>query len=104
MAMLHQRGRPSLEMGGEVLVHLEHGYLILAENIAESIVSQNFSAVLRILQVVRANVLPHLAHYLAPSKWARARRVAEEATTQAVKARLLDDAGHYDELVAKADP
>jgi hypothetical protein len=29
--------------------------------------------------------------------------VAEGATTQAVKARLLDDAGHYDELVANAD-
>jgi hypothetical protein len=34
---------------------------------------------------------------------ARARRVAEGATTRAVKARLLDDAGHYDELAAKAD-
>jgi hypothetical protein len=31
------------------------------------------------------------------------RRVAEAATTRAVKARLLDDAGHYDELAAKAD-
>ena len=38
-AVRHQRGRPSLEMGGEVLVHLEHGYLILAENVAEFIVS-----------------------------------------------------------------
>ena len=36
-------------------------------------------------------------------KAARARQFAEEATTQAVKARLLDDAGHYDELVANAD-
>ena len=34
---------------------------------------------------------------------ARARRVAEGATTRAVKARLLDDADHYDELAAKAD-
>ena len=33
----------------------------------------------------------------------RARRVAEGATTRAVKARLLDDADHYDELAAKAD-
>jgi hypothetical protein len=34
---------------------------------------------------------------------ARARRVAEEVTTQAVKARLLDDARYNDELAAKAD-
>jgi hypothetical protein len=34
---------------------------------------------------------------------ARARRVAEAATTRAVKARLLDDADHYDELAANAD-
>jgi hypothetical protein len=32
---------------------------------------------------------------------ARARRVAEVATTRAMKARLLDDAGQYDELVAR---
>ena len=34
---------------------------------------------------------------------ARARRVAEVATTRAVKARLLDDAVRYDELAAQAD-
>jgi hypothetical protein len=34
---------------------------------------------------------------------ARARHVAESVTTQAVKARLVDDAVHYDELVANAD-
>jgi hypothetical protein len=33
----------------------------------------------------------------------RARRVAEGATTEAEKARLLDDADHYDELAANAD-
>jgi hypothetical protein len=32
-----------------------------------------------------------------------ARHVAEGVTTQAVKARLLDDAIHYDELAANAD-
>jgi hypothetical protein len=34
---------------------------------------------------------------------ARARHVADGVTTQAVKARLLDDAVHYDELAANAD-
>jgi hypothetical protein len=34
---------------------------------------------------------------------ARARHVAEGVTTQVVKARLLDDAVHYDELAANAD-
>ena len=45
---------------------------------------------------------PHPAAYYRRQA-ARARRVAEGATTQAVKARLLDDAGHYDELATKAD-
>jgi len=45
---------------------------------------------------------PHAAAYYRRQA-ARARRVAEAATTRAVKARLLDDAGHYDELAAKAD-
>ena len=34
---------------------------------------------------------------------ARARHVAGCVATQAVKARLLDDAVHYDELAANAD-
>jgi hypothetical protein len=29
--------------------------------------------------------------------------MAEGVTTRAMKARLLDDAAHYDELAAKAD-
>jgi hypothetical protein len=45
---------------------------------------------------------PHAAAYYRRQA-ARAQRVAEGATTKAVKARLLDDAGHYDELAAKAD-
>ena len=45
---------------------------------------------------------PHPAAYYRRQA-ARARRVAEGATTQAVKARRFDDAGHYDELAAKAD-
>jgi hypothetical protein len=45
---------------------------------------------------------PHPAAYYRRQA-ARARRVAEGATTQAVKVRLLDDAGRYDELAAQAD-
>jgi hypothetical protein len=44
---------------------------------------------------------PHPAAYYRRQA-ARARRVAEGATTRAVKARLLDDAGHYDELADRA--
>ena len=51
-------------MAGEVLVHFEHGHLVLAEDLPELVVGQDFAAVLRVLQVVRADVLPHLAHYL----------------------------------------
>ena len=46
--------------------------------------------------------IPHAAAYYRRQA-ARARRVAEGATTKAVKARLLDDADHYDEFAAKAD-
>jgi hypothetical protein len=45
---------------------------------------------------------PHAAAYYRRQA-ARARRVAEAATTRAVKARLPDDADHYDELAAEAD-
>ena len=45
---------------------------------------------------------PHPAAYYRQQA-ARARRVAEGVTTQAVKARLLDDAFYNDELAAKAD-
>ena len=45
---------------------------------------------------------PHAAAYYRRQA-ARARRVAEGATPKAEKARLLDDADHYDELAAKAD-
>ena len=49
-----------------------------------------------------AAMRPHpAAHYRRQA--VRARRVAEAATTRAVKARLLDDADHYDELAAEAD-
>src|ERR1700747_1322944 len=60
-------------MAGEVLVHLEHGHLILAEDPPELIVGQDFAAVLRVLQVVRAGVLPHLAHPRAPGPAAPSR-------------------------------
>jgi hypothetical protein len=45
---------------------------------------------------------PHPAGYYRQQA-ARARRVAEGATTQAVKARLFDDAVRYDELAVAAD-
>ena len=39
----------SFQMLGKVLVHLEHGHLVLAENLLELVVSQDFAAVLWIL-------------------------------------------------------
>src|SRR5882762_7074159 len=55
-----------LQMAGKVLVHLEHRHRVLAEDPPEVIVRQNFASVLWVLQVVQANVLPHLAHHLSP--------------------------------------
>jgi hypothetical protein len=34
---------------------------------------------------------------------ARTRQIAEGVTTRTMKARLLEEAAHYDELAAKAD-
>src|ERR1700726_4881584 len=62
---------PSLQMAGKVLVRLEHRHLVLAEDPPELIVGQDFASVLWVLQVVQANVLPHLAHHLSP--WQRVR-------------------------------
>src|SRR4051812_44211011 len=59
-------------MPGEMLVHLEHGHLVLAEDALELVVGQDLAAVLRVLQVVGLDVVPHLAHHLAPGQrsWA----------------------------------
>src|SRR3954447_7952109 len=64
------------QVPGEVLVHLEHGHLVLAEDALELVVGQDFTTVLRVLQVVGLDVLPHLAHHLAPGQrfWADHRR------------------------------
>jgi hypothetical protein len=45
---------------------------------------------------------PHPAAYYRRQA-ARARAIAEEVTTRAIKGRLLNDAVHFDHLAAKAD-
>ena len=45
---------------------------------------------------------PHSAAYYR-RKAARARQTAEEVTTRAMKARLLDEAVHCDQLAVDAD-
>jgi hypothetical protein len=45
---------------------------------------------------------PHPAAYYRRQA-TRARQIAESVTTRAMKARLLDEAAHYDELAEKAD-
>ena len=47
-------------------------------------------------------VPPHSPAYYRRQA-ARARQVAEGVTTRAMKARLLEEAVHYDELAAEAD-
>ena len=53
------------EMLGQVLVHFEHGALVGAKNLAEFVVSKNFPLIVRILQVILANVIPNLRNDLA---------------------------------------
>jgi hypothetical protein len=49
-----------------------------------------------------AEIPPHPAAYHR-RKAARARQVAEEVTTRVMKAKLLDEAAHYDLLATEAD-
>ena len=44
---------------------------------------------------------PHPAAYYRRAE--RAREIAEEVTTRAIKARLLNDAVYFDQLAAKAE-
>src|SRR5438309_10347154 len=53
----------------KVLVHLEHADPVLAaEDLLQLVVGKDFPLVLRILQVVLANVVPDLRHDLAARK------------------------------------
>src|SRR4051794_11499674 len=53
----------------EMLVHLEHADPVLTpKDPFQLVVGKNFSFVLRILQVVSANVVPNLRHDLAARK------------------------------------
>src|SRR4051812_30803313 len=60
------------QVPGEVFVHLEHGHLVLAEDALELVVGQDLTAVVGVLQVVGLDVVPYLAHHLAPGQrfWA----------------------------------
>ena len=62
---------------GRGLVHLEHAYLALAaEDSLEFLVSQDLPLVLRVLEILGLDVLPHLAHHLGAGN-------GEEPTTAA---------------------
>ena len=61
----------SLQVLGKVLVHLEHGHLVLTEDLPELIVGQDLAAVLRVLQIMRLDVVPNLAHHRAPRQGLR---------------------------------
>src|SRR5687768_11763476 len=56
------------QMVRQMLVHLEHAAAVLAEDLAQLVVRHNFSFVLRVLQVVLANVIPNLGNHLAARK------------------------------------
>src|SRR4249919_1263328 len=62
--------RSLFQMVREVLVHFEHADPILApEDRLKRRVCNNFPFVLRILQVVLADVIPNLGHHLAARQW-----------------------------------
>src|SRR6478672_4869154 len=66
-----------LQMVRQMLVHFEHADAVLApEDLLQLVVSQDFPFVLRVLQVVFTNVIPHLRNDLA----ARQRRTAADCS------------------------
>ena len=72
------------EMLRQMLVHFEHGALVDAKDLLELVVGKNFPLVIRVLQVVLANVIPHLRHDLATRQRGstrRSRRVPATAVT-----------------------
>src|SRR5215468_5412044 len=56
----------------EVLVQLEHGHLVLAEDLPEGVVGHDLAAVFRVLEVVALDVFPNLADHFATGKRLRA--------------------------------
>src|SRR6516164_7589459 len=49
------------QMRGDMLVHLEHRDLLLAEDLGKLVVGQDFALVRGVLQFVLLDVVPHLA-------------------------------------------
>jgi hypothetical protein len=70
-AMRWLRRPRSRQMGGEVFADLEHRHLVGVEDQAELVVGEDFAAVLRVLQIVRADVFPDLADHLAARQLVR---------------------------------
>jgi hypothetical protein len=56
-----------------MLVHLEHGHTVLAENRTQFVVGDDLALVLRILQIVLPDMIPDLADDLAARQRVRAR-------------------------------
>jgi hypothetical protein len=62
----------SLEVLREVLVHLEHAHLVLAsEHRLKLLVRHDLALILRVLELVRLDLVPNLAHHLGA--WQRSR-------------------------------
>src|SRR5215218_1762292 len=59
---------PSGQVPGEVLVHLEHGHLVLVEDPLELVVGQDLTAVLGALQVVGLDVVPDSPRPCSPPR------------------------------------
>src|SRR4051794_37316783 len=60
-----RRARGSgLQVRREVLVHLEHGALVLAEDLLQLVVGEDLALVLWVLKVVLLDVVPYLADHL----------------------------------------
>src|SRR6185369_16164775 len=60
-----EAARELAQMLRQVLVHFEHGALVGAKDFPELVVCKNFPLVIRVLQVVLANMIPNLRHDLA---------------------------------------
>src|SRR3954466_5879476 len=66
---VREDGGPLCQGLGEEVVHLDQGHAVLAEHGLELLVRHDLPLVLRVLELVLFDVVPHFAHHLSAGQW-----------------------------------
>src|SRR5688572_4850392 len=78
------------EVPSEVLVHLEHADLVLAiKDRPQLVIRQDLPLVLRVLEIVGLDVLPHLAHHFGAGQGRSEEHTSELQSQSNLVCRLL---------------